>query len=364
VPGLSSGTEDINAKPSSAGGISVQVVNPLEIPNWDARVSELPSATFFHSSAWASVLLGAYGYNPLYLIVQDSERLHAALPIMEVKSWLTGNRGISLPFTDECGAIGTEIGPVEALFGTLQALSRTKNWAYFECRGGAGLDPGGRSAALFVGHRLDLRPGPDVLFSGVSSATQRAIRKSEQSGLSVEFSRDLDTVHAFHDLLCKTRKRHGVPPQPFSFFEQIHRHILESGKGWIAVARLGTTPVAGAVFFHFGSTAVYKYGASDDAYQHLRANNLVMWHSIQRLSRDGFQVLDFGRTSSGNEGLRRFKLGWGSTERPIDYLRYDCRKESYVAIHDQASGWHNKVFRLLPGPVSRLIGTVLYKHAA
>jgi hypothetical protein len=364
VPGPSSGTEDINAKPSSVGGISVEVVNPLEIDNWDVRIADQPAATFFHSSAWASVLLGAYGYTPLYLIVQDPDRIHAALPIMEVKSWLTGKRGISLPFTDECGAIGTEIAPLGALFGSLQALSRRKNWSYFECRGGAGLDAKGRSPSLFVGHRLDLRPGPEALFNGVSSATQRAVRKSEQSGLSVEFSRDLDTVHAFHELLCKTRKRHGVPPQPFSFFQEIQRHVLQAGKGWVALARLGKVPVAGAVFFHFGSTAVYKYGASDDSFQHLRANNLVMWNSIQRLSRDGFQFLDFGRTSAGNEGLRRFKLGWGATERPIDYLRYDCRKESYVAIDDHSSGWHNHVFRLLPGPVSRLIGTVLYKHAA
>jgi hypothetical protein len=30
----------------------------------------------------------------------------------------------------------------------------------------------------------------------------------------------------------------------------------------------------------------------------------------------------------------------------------------------EASGWHNGVFQILPGAVSRLAGATLYKHAA
>jgi hypothetical protein len=364
VLGLSSGANDIIAKPSNAGGVSVQVVNPLEVPNWDAIVGAHPSATFFHSSAWANVLVQSYGYAPRYLIVKSQEGLLAALPMMEVKSWLTGKRGISLPFTDECGAIGTDEDSLHAVFEHAVALASSSKWDYFECRGGAALASSVPSPGLFVGHRLDLRPGDASVLAGISSSTRRAVRKAEQSGLCVEFSTDIDTVRAFHELLCKTRKRHGLPPQPFSFFREIHRHILGDGKGWIALARLGKRPVAGAVFFQFGSTAVYKYGASDDTMQHLRANNLVMWQSIQRLIQDGTHTLDFGRTSIGNDGLRKFKLGWGTTERPVDYFRYDCRKESYVSMNDRASGWHNRFFRMLPTPISRLVGKVFYKHAA
>ncbi len=364
MPEPSSGKSEITAAPTIAGQPSVVIVNPLKVANWDSMVAKHNSATFFHSAGWAKVLVNAYGYVPLYLVVQDSDKIISALPMMDVRSWLTGKRGISLPFTDECGILGTDVSAQRATFEFLLSLSKARGWDYFECRGGPRFAGNAAPSVVFFGHRLDLARSEDAILESMPDSTRRAIRKAEHSGLSVEFSQGLDTVHAFHGLLCKTRKKHGMPPQPFSFFAEIHRRVLETGNGWIAIARLGRIPVAGAVYFQFGTTAVYKYGASDQKFQHLRANNLVMWNSIQRLRHDGIQTLDFGRTSIRNEGLRRFKLGWGTTERPVEYCKYDCRKEGFVDGEDRSSGWHTKLFRMLPTAVSRLMGAAFYKHAA
>jgi hypothetical protein len=75
-------------------------------------------------------------------------------------------------------------------------------------------------------------------------------------------------------------------------------------------------------------------------------------------------VLHLGRTSLANAGLRRFKLAWGAREQIIEYVRYDLKLRAFVAGKDDAFGWHNRVFRLLPIGVLRLIGTLLYRHAA
>ena len=37
---------------------------------------------------------------------------------------------------------------------------------------------------------------------------------------------------------------------------------------------------------------------------------------------------------------------------------------SYVTARDEASGWHNRVFRALPLSLSRLAGVLLYRHIA
>ena len=84
-----------------------------------------------------------------------------------------------------------------------------------------------------------------------------------------------------------------------------------------------------------------------------------MWYA-QR----GFEQLEFGRTSLGNEGLRRFKLGWGTEERRIDYVRFDGRTSAFVTVPDEVWGWHNRVFRALPGIVSRSVGSTFYRHVA
>jgi hypothetical protein len=174
----------------------------------------------------------------------------------------------------------------------------------------------------------------------------------------------LDAVRAFYRLHCQTRRRHGMPSQPFCFFENIHRHILKENQGQIVLATQGQVPAAGAVFFHSGRTAIFKFGASAKPLRMLRPNNLVMWEAIKWYARRGFSTLDFGRTSLSNDGLRRYKLGWGTQERRIDYVRYNCQTGSFVTGRDEVFGWHNRLFKILPVAFGRLIGAALYRHAA
>ena len=169
-------------------------------------------------------------------------------------------------------------------------------------------------------------------------------------------------MNAFYGLLQKTRQRHGLPPQPRAFFAAIQRHVMAADRGWVVLARKGDLLVAGAIFLHSGSTAIYKYGASDDVHQALRGNNLLMGRALEWYAQAGFGGMDFGRTSLGNPGLRRFKLSWGTTERTLAYYHYSFRQSRFVPVVDKASGWHNAVFRRLPKILSQWIGQVLYKH--
>ncbi len=87
-----------------------------------------------------------------------------------------------------------------------------------------------------------------------------------------------------------------------------------------------------------------------------------MWHGIKWHAQRGFTSLDFGRTSLHNEGLRRFKLSWGTEERRLGYTKIDLSSGRYLTAPDRASGWQTPVFQKLPIPLSRLIGRILYRH--
>ena len=157
-----------------------------------------------------------------------------------------------------------------------------------------------------------------------------------------------EDVGAFYRLHVRTRRRHGLPPQPFSFFRNIHRHVIKPGLGFVALAHSASRPIAGAVFFSLGRNAIYKFGASDERYQDSRPNNLVIWHAIQKLAAARAETLHLGRTSLRNEGLRRFKLGWGTIERPLEYFRFDVTSNCWTPAKDNASGIHNALFKRLP----------------
>ena len=91
-------------------------------------------------------------------------------------------------------------------------------------------------------------------------------------------------INDFYQLHVQTRRRHGLPPQPASFFLNIYEHIIKPGLGFIVLAQRESRPIAAAIFFRFGRNALYKYGASDKRFQEFRANDLVMWHGIQFLA--------------------------------------------------------------------------------
>lgn len=282
---------------------------------------------------------------------------------MEVRSRLTGRRGISLPFTDECNALAEDAGGRQELIQAASAQAAQSGWRYLEVRGGHTW-PEAPASIRYYGHEVKLEPNSAAMFSRLQSSTQRNIRKASRSSLTVEISREIDSVRIFHRLLCVTRKRLGVPPQPLSFFENLHRFALANEEGCVVLAKWQGIPVAGALFLHCGPHAIYKFGASDDRFQFLRPNNLVIWSAIEWHAHHGFDVLALGRTSLNNDGLRRFKLGWGATERIVEYVRYDCRTRLFVPTADRSSGWHSRLFRTLPVWCSRLIGAALYRHAA
>ncbi len=340
----------------------VQRINPLENAKWDEMLPTHPDCSFFHGAAWARVLQETYGYAPSYFFSSGGERVRALLPVVEVDSWLTGRRGVSLPFTDYCRPLVSDAMPFQELFQKTLDYGQIRGWKHLELRGGKGFLGSARASNMFYGHELSLVGDLEGLFASLKGPVRRAIRKAEKLGLAVEVLKDLEAVRAFYELQCKTRKKHGLPPQPFRFFRKIHEHILASEKGIVVLARQGRKAVAGAVFFHAGEQAVYKYGASDETFQESRGNNLVIWEAIKWYANRGFKVLHLGRTSLANEGLRSFKLAWGAREEMIEYVSYDLKLRAFVAGRDEAFGWYNRVFRVLPIGASRLAGALLYRH--
>src|SRR5207245_8062901 len=132
----------------------------------------------------------------------------------------------------------------------------------------------------YYGHFLDLRIGPEALISNFSSSAQRAVRKAQRSGLSVSIQSSPDAMAQFYKLHVRTRRRHGAPPQPRSFFINIQRHLISTGFGFIVLVESQKGPIAAAMFFRLGRHAVYKFGASDERFQERRASNLAMFAAI------------------------------------------------------------------------------------
>jgi hypothetical protein len=338
------------------------ITNPIEHENWNSLLLSLPGSSFFHTSTWADILNKSYGYKPFYLINTEQRSPSSVLPLMEVTSFLTGKRGVSLPFTDYCEPLTSQSGQFEELFNFVIDYGKKHGWRYFEIRGGELFLEKKVPSEVYLGHTLDLVDGENKLFSHLRDSTKRNIKKAEKENVKIEIANSPNAMKEFYRLNSLTRRDHGLPPQPYHFFRNIYNEIMSKHTGFIALATFNNIAIAANVYFLFGEKVIYKYGASDRSYQHLRANNLVMWEAIKWSCKKGYKNLCFGRTETENDGLRKFKSGWGAKEHIIKYYKYDFQKDSFTKNPPKISDFQHKFFNKLPIPVLNALGTLLYRH--
>ena len=357
-----SGDDSFGQRKTSDKSLQMRILDPINDPSWDHVAALHRDAGCFHASAWARVLHQTYKHQPFYLQFLHGRTLAALVPLMEVRSPFTGRRGVCLPFSDACEPLIFDPDATTLVTDQLVRFARERHWKYLEVRGGKSFRLTASPVAQFYGHTLDLRSGTEELITRFASPVRRAIRKAERSGVNVLIVRNRQAIGDFYQLHVQTRRRHGLPPQPAFFFLSIYEHIIKSGLGFIVLAHRGSRPIAAAIFFCFGKNALYKYGASDKRFQELRANNLVMWQGIQLLARTGAEKLHFGRTECENDGLRRFKLSWGTEEETISYFRVDSSGRQFLADTRHDSGFHKRIFGTLPLVFNRLAGSMIYPH--
>ncbi len=327
---------------------------------WDGYLSASHDANVFHTTSWGRVLHDTYGYRPYYLVGHGAHGSTTLLPMMEVRSVLTGNRAVSLPFSDHCP--GVFVGPSAPAISldNLAVIGKERGWRSIELRGGVAWSS--HPSASYYKHVLTLATDTERLWDGMTGSHRRNIKRAVQENLEVETSGTATAMKQYYRLHCLTRKRYGLPPQPYAFFENIQKHFLKIGEGFIVLCSQQGRPIAGAVYLTYGKRAVYKFGGSDFAYQHLRANSLVMWEAIKRLAETGYDSLCFGRTDIEQDGLIRFKKSWGANEELLNYYCYDVEEHKFRGAGRGMVKRCEPYLEKLPISMLRVMGKVLYRH--
>jgi CelD/BcsL family acetyltransferase involved in cellulose biosynthesis len=347
---------------------TVYQIRPLQDPRWTELVDKHPRSSAFHTVAWLKALHLTYGFEPIACTTSPpGARLENGLVFCRVKSWITGRRMVSLPFSDHCEPLVDNAEDEHVLVSALEQTLHQEKMRYLEVRAArplAAANSSCLSTQIFSFHQVDLRPDLHALFANChKSCTQRMILRAEREGLICESGRSQALLDGFWDLLLVTRRRHGIPPQPNRWF----RNLIDCfGEGLrICVAFKGKRPVAAILTLRHKDTLMYKYGCSDAGFHNLGGNQLLLWRSIQEAKREGLRVFDLGRTDCDNSGLITFKDRWGSTRSTLTNSRVSVLPLSGGAGRD-GTEWPARIAKRvvpwLPDCLLRMAGNLLYRH--
>jgi CelD/BcsL family acetyltransferase involved in cellulose biosynthesis len=337
--------------------VSVHTVDPLHDPRWAELAARHASSSIFHTPGWLRALAAAYGYEPVvYTTSAPGTPLTNGIVLCRVKSWLTGRRLVSLPFSDHCDPLVDDEATFGGLIGGLAAEER-RTWKYVELRPTSGrwTDASLTVTANFLLHELDLRAGSDAVLRGAHPMVRRNIRRAARERLTLEEGRSDALLDAFYTLLILTRRRHGIFPQPRTWFRELAASLGDRFR--IRLARKDGRPLASIITLEHGKTMVYKYGCSDARFHRVGAMTVLFWTAIQDAAARGLHTLDLGRSDPGNAGLATFKERWGAQRRTIAYVRMNGRGRPPLPLSLPAS-----VLSRLPDRALAAAGRLLYRH--
>jgi CelD/BcsL family acetyltransferase involved in cellulose biosynthesis len=344
--------------------VNVESVEPRTNPLWRALVDRTES-TVFHSAAWIQVLHDTYGWETGAYILLDEEGVpRGGIPFCRIKDML-GERIVTLPFSDHCDPLVSDEECWRSLVDPLLIEHLPIN---IRClHNGLPLaDSRFSMAKQAKWHRLDLRPELDSLWRAMQDSTHRAIRKSQREGVTLRVAENEPDLRAFFEMHLKVRKyKYGLLAQPYCFLQNIWRHFVEPGNGFLLLAVVDGKIVAGDFFLIWKDTLYYKFNASlPDDLSH-RPNDLLIWEGIQRGKKLGLTYLDFGLSDIDQEGLVRYKRKFGSEEKTISFLRHSPNGSATLAEKEirELLGklTHTFTDRMVPDLITEKAGEDLYR---
>jgi CelD/BcsL family acetyltransferase involved in cellulose biosynthesis len=338
-------------------------LDPLRDRRWVTFVDSHPQASVFHRTNWLSALKTVYGYDPAVLTTcPPGSPLTNGLVFCRIKSWLTGRRLVSLPFSDHCEPLVDSADELDAMLMPLKQQVREGEWKYLEIRPIA-YEPSCQTElsrlVTYHFHSLDLRPKAEQLFQSFhKDCVQRKIRRAEREKLQYEEGTSEILLQKFYRLLVMTRRRQYLPPQPIAWFRGL---IAAFGNELrIRLASKDGAAVAAILTLSHKKSVVYKYGCSDSAFSRLGGTALLFWKTIQEAKDLGFEELELGRSDLDNLGLIAFKDRWGAARRSISYWTYPPNESAGMRV------WQKKVSRrvvsAVPDGALKTVGRLLYRH--
>ncbi len=86
----------------------VSAIDPLQDSRWSTLIANHPRASVFHTPGWLEALRRTYGFRPeAYTTSPSTGVLTDAFLFVPIRSWLTGRRIVSLPFSDHCAPLAS-----------------------------------------------------------------------------------------------------------------------------------------------------------------------------------------------------------------------------------------------------------------
>lgn len=347
-------------------------IDPLTDERWNSFVERHPFGWLHHHSGWKKVLEESFKHiKGHYMVLFEPNRksIKAAVPLFEVRSWLIGNRLVSIPFATICDPLISTTGEINFLLEAVMELSDKLKTKYIEIRAfkSCSLINDNRLGfnSYYKHHYLNIENDPERLKKGFHrTCVRQRIARALNSNLSLQYGKSESDMEDFYHLYLITRKRLSLPPQPYLFFKNLRDTFEPKGMLKILLAKHQNQSVGGLLLYKYKDRVSAEFAVSDERFRDMSPNHLLFWEAIKSAYEEGYKIFDFGRTSPHNQALMDFKNRWGT--QVIDLPKYFHSKEAGINSNGVEQTFKYRLIKSAcskaPDAIFQKIGNFCYRH--
>ncbi|HSU13300.1 FemAB family XrtA/PEP-CTERM system-associated protein [Longimicrobium sp.] len=346
----------LTAAPASA----LRVTPVDDVARWDRFVRDSDGGTLCHLAGWREVMADVLGHQTLLWAAEDAEgEWRGVLPLVRVRSRLTGHFLVSMPFLNDGGPLGDE--KARALLAAhAHAEARRCGAGVLEMRVRAPLAfPADTAPPRKVVRYLPLPATEEELWeTGFRAKLRSQIRRPMKEGM--EFRCGDGEADAFYAVFARNMRDLGTPVLPRAWFAAMARRF--PGHVLFAAVYRGDVPVAGACCLLFGGEMEITWASSLREHNAASPNMLLYWGVMREAIARGMRVFSFGRCTPGGS-THRFKEQWGGTDATLPWIAWSPGGEAGTPSPD-GRGYRLAVraWQRLPLAVANRLGPALSRH--
>jgi hypothetical protein len=319
---------------------------------WDKFTYDSDDAWMFHLYDWLKLTEKVWNYEPFsFLVASNQGEILAICPLFLVSRrgrYLIPVRYLSTGFGSANPALKPGLGErhqkdiLSEIFRHIDTLAADLKADYFFMQTPP-LAPNNRpdkisnvNPYIFYGledlpnytSMLDLTPDMDTIFSNMSHALRKNIKRARREGITVGKVKTAGEMEEYYKLHVETYERTGVTPHPFEYFELIWRYFGEKGLANIFYAEHEGEKIDFLNLASFKNGIMFWTTCSKSEKRNLRADSLVVYHIFEWAKENGYRWVDIGEVFPNADpdsklyGIYRYKSGMGG----VIYPRYKVRK--------------------------------------
>jgi hypothetical protein len=340
---------------------------PIEL--WNQVISRSEYATFFHTPAWAHIIVETYPH--FYIATKGfvlDDGTVAIVPLVAAAERNGFFKWCESMFPGGYGGAVAERNLTQIEVDYIFQHLTDAQTAYIHVMGNPyarqSLPPGYNQSPSYT-HVLDLAEGFDAVFRNCSKGHRYSAGKAKKTGIQVGVAETEEEYRLYYyQVYQDALNRWGdgtLVTYPYRLFEQIWLHRSESMKLW--VAKLDGEMISGSLNFYYNRLVIAWHATTRKGYFSHRPGPLLKMEIIRDACQRGFSYYDFS-PSGGLKGVETYKEGFGAQKRGFDsyvwqknrlYNAYHkLRHWGWGALHESPLG-HNgnssQVAEVEPGDV-------------